>query len=69
MADDTVNCPHCGHAISMADTERYCRHTTYWGEREPVAEDCPKCEQVLYLREHVRRTWSPGKTPDECSAW
>ena len=66
---DTVKCPHCGHDVDMTDSDRYPRHVSYWGEREPVSEDCPKCEREFYLHEHVTRTWSPGKTPDECAAY
>lgn len=63
--DSHPKCPHCGAEIDMTDTERTMSHVTYWGEDEAVGEDCPKCNVTVYLKEHVSRHWTIGRTPAE----
>jgi hypothetical protein len=67
----TICCPHCDHEIDMGDSDIYPRHTTYWGEGGPTADECPKCERPFYIREHVVRTWHVGVTCDaaEDAVW
>ncbi len=67
-ARDAVHCPHCRHEIDMTDGERIQGHVTYWGEDEAAALSCPHCEVTIYLQEHVTRTWTAGRTPEEASA-
>lgn len=66
-ARDAVHCPHCKGEIDMTDGERLQGHVSYWGEEEPTALNCPKCEVEIYLQEHVKRTWTAGRTPQEAS--
>lgn len=62
---DAVRCPHCASTIDMNDGERLQGHVSYWGEESPVALDCPSCGVEIYLKEHVTRSWTPGRTPEE----
>lgn len=65
--EDHPPCPHCGHELDMTDSDRVVSHVTYWGEDEPVAADCPGCNVVIYVQEHVSRSWTIGRTPDEAA--
>jgi len=49
----------------MIEGERLQGHVSYWGEDGPTAIDCPSCGVEIYLKEHVRREWSVGRTPAE----
>lgn len=60
-------CPHCKGEIDMTDSERVSGHVSYWGEDDPVEENCPNCNVTIYLAEHVTRRWTVGRTPEEAA--
>lgn len=60
-----IPCPHCRKGILMVQCEDYSGHVTYWGEEAPAETECRHCRVTIYLKEHVARTWSVGRTPDE----
>ncbi len=62
---DTVHCPHCSAEVDMTDGERVMGHVSYWGEDEPAGITCPSCEVDFYLKEHVSRWWTAGRSPEE----
>lgn len=62
-----IPCPHCRHPLDMTDSEIYPDHVTYWAEDAPVERECHGCATRFYVKEHVRRTWSVGRTPAEAS--
>lgn len=62
---DRVACPHCGSEVDMTDGERLQGHVTYWGDDAPAAISCDNCDAEFYLKEHVTRYWTVGRTPDE----
>ena len=66
MNADWPVCPHCGVQILMDDPEVYEQHTTYWGDREAREHTC-SCGVTIYLKEHVRRWWEAGRTPQEAA--
>ena len=66
-ARDHIPCPHCKGEIDMTDSDRIQGHVTYWGEDEAVEERCPHCGVTIYLKEHVERSWTAGRTPAEAS--
>lgn len=59
------NCPHCAKPVRMDESERYCRHTTYWGEGGPKEDDCPHCGVSIFVCEHVSRSWTAHASRSE----
>lgn len=64
---DRIACPHCGQVIDMTDPERVLGLVTYYRDDEPVAERCQHCDDIIYIKEHVSRWWTVGRTPEEAS--
>jgi len=62
-----IPCPYCRKGFAMIDGERLQGHVSYWGEDGPTETNCPSCNVPIFLQEHVTRTWSIGRTPDEAS--
>lgn len=62
---DAVHCPRCSAEIDMTDGERIQGHVSYWGEEDPAPISCPKCDADFFLKEHVTRWWTAGRSPSE----
>lgn len=62
---DLVHCPHCSAEIDMTVGERLQGHVSYYGDEEPSPIACPSCDGDFYLKEHVSRWWTAGRTPEE----
>lgn len=62
---DAVHCPHCSVEADMTDCERIQGHVSYWGEDEPQPITCHGCGADFFLKEHVTRWWTVGRSPSE----
>lgn len=50
---EDLKCP-CGRLFDVEDKSHL---VTYWGEDPPDELECPECEHVLTVREHVTRKY------------
>ena len=51
-----IICPHCDEALDDEDKQQL---ITYHGNEcgDPSRVECPSCEEVFLVTEHVTRTW------------
>lgn len=59
-----IICPRCDFEHEISDLEDNAP-VSYWGEAETKEIDCYNCGQHFWVKEHVSRTFTTGKTEEE----
>jgi DNA-directed RNA polymerase subunit RPC12/RpoP len=60
-----IRCPYCKQEIDY--TSEDVGLVTYWGEDGPVEISCEHCDEDFFVREHVERTFTVGKSREEAN--
>ena len=63
--EEEIRCPFCDH-LQSNDDQKY--PVTYWAETGPQEMECDFCSKLFFVEEHVRRTYTIGKTAEEADA-
>ena len=67
MRDDGAVCPHCGEFNQFEFCDGDGRLVTWWGDDGPKEYECRRCDREFFVREHVSRFYTAGKTPEEAN--
>jgi ribosomal protein S27AE len=54
---EDLKCPKCGESMGLDACDGDDDLVTYWAEGDPIEKECPACDGLVRVSEHIRRWW------------